>query len=127
MDYEFKYRLENAPTATRDGSGIVKHRIVAISCEVGGEDWAEVPARRKDIAVPGLDLLEVLEGQDVIVNYKNLLVANLTTGAQPKHGWDLVTLEEVMDSNDVSNEAATEANEYITVGLGLPYPVDFTL
>jgi len=127
-DYEFKYRLENAPTNTRDGSGIVKHRIVAIArVEGSADEWAEVPGRHKDIAVPGTDLLTVLAGPQVVPNYKDLLVTNLNTGVEPVVGWDLASLEEMLDQNDVAQAAATEANEYITITLGLSYPVDFSL
>jgi hypothetical protein len=127
-DYEFKYRLENAPTATRDGSGMVKHRIIAIArVEGSADEWVEVPGRRKDIAVPGADLSAVLAGPQVVTNYKNLLVANLNTGVEPIAGWDLVSLEAMLDANDIAEAAATEANDYITITLGLLYPVDFSL
>lgn len=127
-DYEFKYRLARAPQAAQDGSSCVMHDIWAIGREAGSEDeYAVVPGRHKTIAIPGSDLLIVLQGPSVATKYKQALVNNLATQPVPVVGWDAESLELLMDNNDVALEAAVAANEYVTVTLGIDYPVDFSV
>lgn len=128
MNYEFKYRLQSAPQATLDGSAMVQHDTFAISREEGSEDeWAIVPGRHKTINVPAAELQAALADAQPVQAYKNALVRNLNTMPVPISGWDTASLESLMDANDASGEAGSAADEYITVTLGLSYPVDFSL
>jgi len=130
MDYEFKYRLAQAPQATQDGSQCVLHDIWAIyraRDAAPADPWMPVPGRHKTIAIPGSELLIVLQGPDIVGKYKQALVNNLNTIPVPLMGWDKISLEKMMDNSDLSFQAAADANEYITVTLGLSYPVDFNI
>ena len=130
MNYEFRYRLAEAPKATDDGSQIVKHDIWAIYREQGAaptDPWIVLGNRHKDINVPGGELLIVLQGPDVVGKYKTTLANNLNTQPVPIRGWDLASLERMMDNNDIAAQAAADANAWITVTMGLTYPVDFSV
>ena len=130
MDYEFKYRLAQAPQASQDGSECVMHDIWAIYREQGAapaDPWMIVPGRHKTVAVPGSELLIVLQDPDVAGKYKAALANNLGTQPVPIRGWDLASLERMMDNNDVAAQAAADADEWITVTMGLAYPVDFSM
>jgi len=37
-DYEFRYRLQSAPTPSTDGSGVVYHDVYAIYHKAGMQD-----------------------------------------------------------------------------------------
>jgi hypothetical protein len=100
----------------------------AVASVQGAGQWFTIPGRHKTILVPGADLLTVMAMPNngaKITAYKGLLAANLNTEAVPIVGWDVVSLQAMMDANDQSSEAATEANDYITVDLGQAYPVQF--
>ena len=128
-DYDFQYRLNGAPEARNDGSGMVAHDIDAVAREQGsGDAWITIPARHKTFLIPGADLLAVMampNGAAKVTAYKQLLADNLDTQAVPIVGWDAVSLEAMLDANDAAADAATQANEYITVTLGQSYPVQF--
>ena len=130
MDYDFKRRLAQAPQPTQDGSECVMHDIWTIYREQGvapADPWLNVPGRHKTVAVPGSELLIVLQGPDVANKYKAALANNLNTQPVPIRGWDLASLERMMDNNDVAAQAAADANAWITVTMGLTYPVDFSM
>ena len=134
MDYEFAYRLSAAPTAINDGSGMVQHDIWAVYRESGsGDPWsgaAVVPGRHKTISLPADELQAVLDmphGGAKVTAYKQCLADNLNTQPVPITGWTGVQLEAAMDANDCAASAAENANTYITVDLGLDYPVNFTI
>ena len=127
-DYEFRYRLNQAPEARNDGSGLVSHDIDAVSRVQGSSDeFVSVPGRHKTILVPATDLLTVMgmaDGGAKVTAYKNLLAQNLNTSAVPVVGWDATSLEAMLDANDKSLDAMTQANAYIIANW--PYPVTFS-
>lgn len=133
-DYQFRYRLQSAPTATLDGSGTVQHDIYA-EASADGETWSVVPGRHKTIVVPAEDLATVLAMPDSTgpqrsaknTAYKQLLADNVDSQADPLTGWGTAALEALMDANDASSAAASDADAYITVTLGQSYPVEFSL
>ena len=130
-DYDFKYRLASAPAPANDGSGVVRHDIWAVYREQGTVDgFTPVPGRHKTICIPADELGQVLQagtaGQ-VVNAYKQALAANLNTTPVGVTGWDTVSLESFMDENDRAAEVAADATEYITVTLGLPFPVEFAM
>ena len=129
-DYIFRYKLQSAPTARNDGSGCVDHDIYAEYEPVGNGGYVIVPGRHKTISVPAAELAAALEtgtnGQKVTA-YKDALASNLDTLPVPVSGWATAQLEALMDANDAATAAATEANEFITVDLGLTYPVSFNI
>lgn len=135
-DYEFAFRLDSMPLAKNDGSGVVQWNIWAVSREDGTADpWVSVPGRHKTIETPVSELAIVNAMPDSTgpecaaktAAYKQLLVDNLNTVGTPISGWSAAQLEMLMDNNDTAIVAATDANSYITVRLGLSYPVTFTL
>lgn len=129
-DYNFRYQLQSAPQATLDGSGCVMHDVVAQAEPQGNGGYVTIPGRHKTIAVPAAELQTVLDmsnGAAKVAAYKNTLAANLNTTPVPVTGWGSAQLEALMDANDAAAAAASGANEYITVDLGLSYPVPFTI
>ncbi len=129
--YEFRYKLLVAPEPRTDGSGVVAHDIEAEAREAGSADtWGVVPGRHKTILTPGGDLQTVIDmagGAAKVAAYKQLLVDNLNTVASPVTGWTTVLLQALLDANDIAAAAATGADNYITVDLGLSYPVPFVI
>ena len=128
-EYSFRYRLQGAPAARNDGSGCADHDIYA-EASSDGETWATVPGRHKTISIPAVDLAAALgagTNQQIVAAYKDALAANLNTQPVPVTGWTSVQLEALMDANDAASAAAIEANEFITVTLGLSYPARFTM
>ena len=130
-DYEFRYRLNSAPEARNDGSAQVAHDIDAVAEPVGDGGFFSVPGHHKTILVPAADMAVMLamsNGAAKVTAYKPLLVANRNAQPMPFNtGWTLANLELFMDANDASAAAASGADEYITVDLGLTYPVTFSL
>lgn len=135
MDYQFRFSLSQAPTATNDGSSTVNHDITAQAEPVGDGGYTTVPGRHKTICIPADELQTVLDmpdgtgSQKTAKNtaYKNALADNLNTTPVPATGWSDVELEALMDANDAATAAASEANDYITVTLSLSYPVPFSI
>lgn len=135
MDYDFKYRLQATPTATNDGSGMVNHDIWAICQPQGNGGWIIVPGRHKTVSVPHSELKVVLdmpdssgpEKQAKNTAYKDALQDNINTTPVPITGWGAGQLEAMLDNNDSAATEAGRANTYITVTLGLEYPVDFSI
>lgn len=132
-DYDFRYRLNRAPSACLDGSGQVAHDIEAVwQLEGDGDSWTAVPGHHKTILVPGADLSDALAGgtaNQKVRAYKNLLVQHRDDQAQPLNtGWNLELLEEFMDQNDASAAAVGVADAFIlSVAPGGVYPVTFSL
>jgi len=135
MDYEFKYRLQSAPAGRLDGSGCLDHDIFAVSQPVGDGGFVPVPGRHKTISVPASEITVVMDMPDATgperqaknAAYKDALASNLNTQPVALSGWTAAQLEEVMDANDLAAYEAGRVNEYITVTLGLTYPVDFSI
>ena len=123
----FRYSLLKAPEASNDGSGVIKHNI---QMEYSNGDWTVVAGRHKDVCVPAAELATVLampSGADKVTAYKQLLVSNLNTQPTPITGWSIAQVQAFLDANVLAIQTATDANDYITVTLGLSYPVPFNL
>lgn len=125
MAYVFKYRLNSAPQARNDGSGMVDHDIDAI-VSIDGGDFATVPGRHKTISVPADELEDAL-GQATTPNkvtaYKAALADNLNTQPEPVLGWDIASMTAVMNANIAASTQATAANTFILSVSS--YPVEF--
>ena len=128
MAWIFRYVLGARPSATADGSGAVIHDITA----EGNEDsagWVNT-GMHKGIVVPAAELGSALStgtNPQKVAAYKAALVANVATGVVPVVGWTVPILEARMEANQASTVAADLADDFITVDLGLSYPVPFTL
>lgn len=141
MDYLFRYRLQDKPAPTNDGSGMVLHSVMAVFLPENSptnEEWKgapQVPARNQTIVVPYTELKETMDmphgnaAQKTAKNqaYKDMLEKNLNTGVEPLKGWSSETMELVLDNNDNSTLEAQRAHDYITVTLGQEYPVPFSI
>ena len=126
MAYEFKYRLNSAPEARTDGSGMVAHSIAAIVSIDGGE-WEVVPAHSQTFNVPADELEAVLASGNVPSAYKAVLAANIATLNMPLVGWSIAALTEMLDNNAAAKAQADAANVYITETLQLSYPFSFAM
>ena len=132
MDYDKKYRLTQAPHAHRDGSGMVAHSITAIARPTTADPadpWVTIPGRSQTINVPSVTLQSALAqptNPTRVAAYKDALVANINTQNVPVTGWDLSSLETLLDQNDLALEVATDANAFI-LSVASTYPVDFTI
>lgn len=136
-DYDFAYSLTSAPRASSDGSGMVAWAVSAVAKPTGSgdENFVVVPARRKTIQTPAVDLAVVnamadstgLERTAKNTAYKQLLVDNLNTQNEPLLGWDAVSLEAMLDANDASSLAAADVDDYIQNVITQTYPVRFTI
>ena len=134
MDYTFRYRLQSAPEARADGSGCIMHDIFALASS-DGENWVVVPGRHKTVNVPADEIATVMAMPDSTgpqksaknTAYKQALADNLDTQPEAITGWNTAQLEALMDANDAASAAAADVDGYITVTLGLNYPVEFSL
>lgn len=137
--YNFRYRLNQAPQPRNDGSGQVSHDIDAeyrLDGAPTNDPWFVIPSHHQDILIPA-DVLSVVmamphsttpQKQAKNTAYKQLLVAHRTDQPNPSvTNWTAEQLQEFLDKNDVATLQATNANNYITVTLGLTYPVPFTI
>ena len=131
--YTFNYRLENAPKGRLDGSECVDHADVWAMFNTHG--LQPVPGRHKTVSVPAGEITPVMDMPDSTgpekqaknQAYKNLLAANLFNQPVALSGWSEEQLQALMDANDLASYEAGRVNEYITVTLGLTYPVDFQI
>ena len=130
-NYDFKYRLTSAPAPADDGSGVVRHDIWAVYREQGTVNgFIPVPGRHKTICIPATELAQVLLAGNagaIVTAYKNALAANLNTSPIPVTGWTAPILEALMDANDLAAETATDAADFITITMGLTFPVEFAM
>ncbi len=138
-DYEFRYRLNAAPTPTGDGSGMIKHAIQAVyRVDGSGDDWKTapaVPARNKTIVIPASEMKVIMNmphGNAAQKNakneaYKDALILNLHKGVEPIVGWDAVSLELMMDNNDDAILESGRVDNYIISTLNQEYPVPFNV
>jgi len=128
MAYTFKYRLQSSPQARNDGSGCLDHDIYAIVSD-DGETWAIVPGRHKTISIPFAELDAALAqptNPTKVAAYKDALANNLDNQPVPITGWTAAQLLLLMQANDAAAATAAAVNDFIT-GLGLSYPVDFSM
>ena len=132
-DYVKKYQLNSRPTASNDGSSTVRHSITAVyraDDAIPADPWLSIPGRHKTIVVPADEMKVVMDmanGAAKVTAYKNVLASNINTGATPITGWSSVQLEAMLDANDRADEEADRADNYITLTLGLTYPVQFAI
>lgn len=128
MSWQFRYVLGSAPSPTADGSGMVLHDITA----EGNEDdsgWVTT-GMHKTVAISEAEIQTALSAGGnaaVIAAYKAALAANIDTIPVPVTGWTAAILEQRMEANQASTAAATDADDFITITLGLSYPVPFVL
>ena len=128
MAVSFRYALTEAPKARNDGSGGVDHQIMAEYSE-DGQSWSVVPSRDKTFVIPAAELAAVLAlpANQRVAAYKQVLVDNIDNQPEPIVGWTVAQLEAMYNANVAATSAANAADNYITVTLGLSYPVPFTI
>ena len=137
MDYSFKYRLQSAPEPRVNGSSNVAHDIFAVSEPEDDGGWVVVPGYHKTALIAAADLTTMNDMPDSTggektaksAAYKILIFAALETtpaGGEPV-AWDEVSLEAYVDANDLAALEASRASDYVTVTLGLSFPVDFSV
>ena len=136
-NYDFKYELAKAPTATNDGSGMIIHEIWAVARAQGAptQDPFFRVGLHKEIAVPFAEMKVVMDmphnnGSAKSAKnsaYKDMLASNLNTGSEPIVGWTKVELEARLDANDNAVLETGRADDYITDTLGVEYPVQFSI
>ena len=127
--YNFRYSLAYAPEARSDGSGCIDHDIWALYQEDGG-DWTIVPGRHKTISIDAAELDAALNestNQLKIAAYKEALKANVNNQPEPVVGWADAQLLALVEANAEASGVAGDADEFITVTLGLEYPVTFDM
>lgn len=153
MAYEYAYRLQSAPAGRADGSEQIDHDIFAIYRVQGsGTPWSAasvVPSYHKTILVPADDVETVMDMPDASgpqkqaknQAYKQLLVdhrndAPRPNPAPPVTDWSPSGIDAYLiayEAWDIAFTAANaqaalqagRANTYITVTLGLSYPIEF--
>lgn len=142
----FRYSLTQAPEARTDGSGCVDHDIKA-QYNIDDAGWLDAPNYHKTISVPTAELETILAmptGAAKNTAYKQALIDNRNTtpipDPQPQAtDWSKEGIEEYITieyatwkarfdaTNTATSQAASGADEYITVTLGQSYPVPFQL
>lgn len=129
--FEYAYRLQSRPIAHVDGSGMIGHMVAAVYRVAGSGDEfdiAPVCVGPKTINVP-LDEMQAIfamsSGGAKNTAYKQALATNLHTQNEPVIGWDEPTMSLRLNNNIDAAAEADLADEYITVDLGLTYPVPF--
>jgi len=105
---------------------MVEHDIWAEAALEGTEDWQTVPGNHKGILVPSGEVQAALAAgtqQQIVAAYKNALVANLNTPAQPITGWTAEQISAKMEANALAAVARQAVLDFLPSGL----PVRFTL
>ena len=130
-DYEFRYRLNNAPEARSDGSAQVAHDIDAVYRLEGSSDpWETLVAHHKTVLLPGEELSAVLATGTTpqkVAAYIASLVSHHNDPATPLNtNWNPELMNDFVNQNNVSAAAATEADEFI-LSVVAGYPVIFSL
>lgn len=134
--YEFKYRLQDGPTATEDGSGQVNHGLVmcyrAISDSTAWLNCPVVPGHVTVCRVPAAKLQEVLDmphTSGVKKDAKNAAYKALLRkyrGNQRRRGttgWSEEGAQAYLQANDASAKQAQRADDYIRVTLKKTPPI----
>ena len=146
MATEVAYQLMEAPEGRVDGSGQVRHDIIAVEREEGTSDpWLTVPDYHKDFLLLASEVEDALAqpttGQKVTA-YRNYLAANAETPAQPlpypqRGGWSEAEIQAHSEAVAVYNaekaikdgeaaSAAADVTAFIS-GQGWTYPIQFRL
>jgi hypothetical protein len=137
-DYDFKYRIQQAPEATSNGSGMIAFDMYSVSRVTGSaEPFSVVPGYHQTAIVPAASLKVVNDMPHSNAsqrNAKNTACKNLlsqalgiSTYSPPPIAWDIPSMEAYMDANDAAKLEATRLNDYVVTTLGMPYPLDLTL
>jgi hypothetical protein len=119
-----QYRLQQAPQATNDGSGMVAFDIYGVTSEGNA-----IPGRHQTVLISQVDIdtWDALpESTGPQQQAKNQAMKTLISAALPA-GWDDSDLQDVVDENTEANTAAAAVDDYITNTLSISYPVDFSL
>jgi hypothetical protein len=130
--YEFRYKLQAAPEARNDGSGMIALDIFGVYRVASTSDpFVEVPGRHKTVLIPANGVVTALASgtnNQKTTAIKNLLAANLfATAPVVSELWTQAGLQAYMDANDLSTAQRAALNTFITVTLAQVYPITFTL
>lgn len=136
-DYDFAYSLASTPSASLDGSGVVRWDIWAVAQPEGADPpaWTPVPGRHQTVQTPAADLAVInampdstgAQKQAKNTAYKQLLVDSLSVQGVAVVGWAPEQLEALMDANDAAAAAAADVDDYIVNVISQTYPLRFTL
>ena len=130
-EYDAKFRLVEAPTATDNGSGLVGHSLQGIARPSGTSDAFElVPGFERVVYVSSNLLNTVLSmaaGPEKINAYRRLLegACLLRPTIQPL-SFSSEGIRAAAEANAFSEDMTAQADAYIT-DLAGDYPVDFAL
>lgn len=134
MTYAFKYRLQSAPTGSADGSGLVNCTMLAVVSKDGGA-YVPIPGFERTIYLPYQDVKIVMDMPHSTAPQKTAKNAAFLELLKQRaddasHGrvpdWSLGGMTTWVASVDGSALEAARVNTYITVTLGLTYPLDFS-
>lgn len=128
MAYTFKYRVNFAPEASKDGSGCIMHDVEALAAS-DGVTYSPVPGRHMTICVPYAQINSALGSgttNQKVTKYKEALAANLFTQPTPVQGWSTADLNTLMANNDAASASLLTALNFITVTLGQQFPITFS-
>jgi hypothetical protein len=110
---------------------MIGHMVAAVYRVAGSGDLfdvAPIVSGPKTINIP-LDEMQAVNamstGAAKSTAYKQALASNLNTQNVPVIGWDAPTMSLRLNNNLDAAVEADAADEYITVTLGLEYPVPF--
>ena len=138
-NYEYAYRLQEAPEGRTDGSGYLNHDIWKIYREVdSGVAWADapdVPGRHSTFVVLATDITTVMDMPDSNASekqaknmaYKDLLSNSIDNVAEANIGWEDEECTDTLNNNTLAETEAGRVGDYITVTLGQDFPVEFVL
>jgi len=137
-DYVFKYRVQSAPEAQTNGSGMIAFDMYAVYSEVdSGDPFVVVPGYHKTALISAAalkvanDMPSSTTAEKVAKNtaIKNLLSAALGIDIYPTSTalWDTTSLESYMDANDSAALETARLNVYITEVLNQSFPIDLNL
>lgn len=137
-DYDFRYRVQSAPEAQTNGSGMIAFDMYAVCRPTGTtEPFVVVPGYHKTALISAVDLKvanDLPDGTSAQKVAKNTAIKNLLSAAlgidiynPPITSWDTDSLESYMDANDSAALEAERLNTYVTVTLNVNYPIDLAL
>ena len=129
-EFDVRWRLNEAPIATEDGSSVISHDFDVVYREAGTSDpWEVVSGKHLTIAIPAELLKAVLDrpdGPDKLNAYKAALIQRLNLRAIPVIGWANVDIDRHLQANARTAIEAARADEYI-LSIAGSYPVRFQI
>ncbi len=134
MPYTFKFRLQEAPSATLDGTGVVILTILAVSSTGGA--FTPVDGYSRTVELHCSDVKRVMDLPDGTPTQKTAKtqalkeLIRLRTGDHYSAGspsWTVAGLTAWVLANDSAALQAARVNTYLTTTLGQSYPIDFNL